>query len=540
MSAHPPSSILPFPQSHHKNGHRNRQQQKGQPSGKKQEERSPSEEKESEQETETDLPYRVAHSEVYGRYLVASRQLEAGELLITEEPLAIGPCVSGDPVCLGCYRPVKLSTNQYRCAGCSWPLCGATCPGIHQPHGHTKEECQVYGERRPVSGGLLTDRAGPAEVRDLYELVMIVRILLLRQHDPEQFALIARMESHTEERRKNHTLWQHYEQKVVRRLREVWQLQDLEPEQVHQVCGILDVNCFEIGQNGAKARTLYPSAFLLAHDCSPNTAHTDHPASFAILLRTSRRVREREALTLSYAYTLQGTLKRRSFMHEGKLFWCQCRRCSDPRELGSDCSALVCSGCRKGTVRAVDPLDQDGDWACDRCDHKLSAKVVETVLDRINNDLEAIDVHDIPGLENFQLRYREVLRPNHYLLLSAKYSLCQIYGRIDGYLLPQMSKEDIARKEVYCREFLEVIDQLEPGLTRLRGLIMYELHAPVMVQAQAGLQSGQISRQEFQRRLKEVVKLLQHSRDILCLEPEGSSEHSMGMAAADALIKMGC
>ncbi|EDV44517.1 uncharacterized protein Dana_GF20287 [Drosophila ananassae] len=498
------------------------------------------EEDEQEQDQEQESPFRIEHSDIYGRYLVASRQLEAGELLITEEPLAIGPCVSGDPVCLGCYQPVSLDSTQYRCPGCQWPLCRDSCPGIHQPHGHTSEECQLYGERRAVAAGLLTDRTGPAEVRDLYELVMIVRILLLRQRDPEQFAAIERMESHTEERRKNQVLWQHYEQKVVQRLREVWQLEDLQPEQIHQVCGILDVNCFEIGQNGAKARTLYPSAFLLAHDCSPNTAHTDHPESYAIILRTSRRVREREALTLSYAYTLQGTLKRRSFMHEGKLFWCVCQRCSDPRELGSDCSALVCPVCRQGSLRAQEPLNQEGSWGCDKCDHKMLAKDLESRLDRINNDLEAIDVHDIPGLENFLVRYREVLRPNHYLLLSAKYSLCQIYGRIEGYLLPQMSPEDIARKERYCREFLEIIDLLEPGLTRLRGLIMYELHAPVMVLAQMALQTGKISRQEFQRRLKEVVRLLQNSRDILCLEPEGSNEHEMGKAAADALSKMGC
>ncbi|BFF99979.1 SET domain-containing protein SmydA-8 [Drosophila madeirensis] len=488
-------------------------------------------------------PFRIAQSEVYGRYLVANRQLEAGELLITEEPLVIGPCVSGDAVCLGCYQPVGLGRDQYRCPGCGWPLCEASCPGLGRRVGHTTEECALYGERRPAVAELLSDRTSPSSVRDLYELVMIVRILLMRTHAPEQFALIARMESHTEERRKNAALWSHYEQKVVGRLRDEWKLGDLALEEgareVHEICGILDVNCFEIGQKGAKARTLYPSAFLLAHDCSPNTAHTDDPRSFAILLRTSRRVSEHEALTLSYAYTLQGTLKRRSFMYEGKLFWCRCRRCADPQELGSDCSAIVCRACQQGTVRAVAPLEQTADWACDRCDHQTKVLDLERQMDHINNDLEAIDVHDIPGLENFLVRYRKTLRPNHYLLLSAKYSLCQIYGRIKGYLLSEMSPQDIVRKERYCREFLAIIDLLEPGLTRLRGLIMYELHAPVMVLAQMGLQSGQISRQDFQRRVKEVAKLLQNSRDILLLEPEGSSEHEMGMAAADAVTKMG-
>jgi len=203
------------PQNHHKNSNRARHQ-RGQQSRDKQEEQptkeqAAEEEEEASHSPEEDKPFRVAQSEIYGRYLVASRQLEPGETLIREEPLAIGPCVSGDPVCLGCYQPVTLKPDQYRCPDCGWPLCGSNCSGLKHKHGHTETECQLYGKRRAVAAELLTDRAGPAEVRDLYELVMIVRILLLRQHDPEQFALIARMESHTEERRQNAVLWRHYE-----------------------------------------------------------------------------------------------------------------------------------------------------------------------------------------------------------------------------------------------------------------------------------------------------------------------------------------
>ncbi|XP_032597198.1 SET domain-containing protein SmydA-8 [Drosophila grimshawi] len=517
---------------HHKH---HKQQQQQQPQSKTNSVAQP--------ETETNKPvpaYRVAHSDVFGRYLVANRRLEAGELLISEEPLAIGPCVSCEPVCLGCYQPVQLDSQQYRCPDCNWPLCGPTCRGIRQRTGHSAEECALYAERRALLADVLTANATLEQRRDLYELVLIVRIVLLKQHSAEQYANIRRMESHTAERRENATLWQHYEQKVVQRLRNDWQLANVCDElELHEICGILDVNCFEIGQRGAKARTLYPSAFLLAHDCTPNTAHTDDPATFAILLRTSRRVLEQEPLTLSYAYTLQGTLKRRTFIQGGKLFWCQCQRCADPRELGSDCSALVCRSCRLGSIRATAPLEQTADWACDRCDCRLSAADLERLIDRINDDLEEIDVHDIPALENFLTRYREVLRPNHYLLLSAKYSLCQIYGRIEGYLLPEMSPQDIERKERYCRDFLEIVDLLDPGLTRLRGLIMYELHAPIMVLAQLGMQSGQLTRQEFLKRIKEVAKLLKDSARILQLEPPGSSEHEMGLAAADALTKMG-
>lgn len=113
------------------------------------------------------------------------------------------------------------------------------------------------------------------------------------------------------------------------------------------------VNCFEIGQNGSRARALYDEAFLLAHDCSANTSHTDNPTNYEMTIRVTRDVPKGDAITLSYAYTLQvrknrfffssikidilslcilpqGTLKRREHLQEGKFVWCQCKRCSDP------------------------------------------------------------------------------------------------------------------------------------------------------------------------------------------------------------------
>ncbi|KAM7347903.1 SET and MYND domain containing, arthropod-specific, member 4 [Cochliomyia hominivorax] len=486
----------------------------------------------------SNAPFTIAISEVYGRYLIAKRDLKPGEILITERPLAVGPCVSADPVCLGCYMPVTLNDSQYRCPSCRWPLCGADCRGLHQLQGHSNYECDFMKSLNTAEP--LTTSSSPDKIKNLYELVLIVRILLMKQHSPDLYDRIMLMESHLEMRRNNPELWSHYESNVVTYLRDKWQMADqFSAEEIHRICGILDVNCFEIGQNFAKARTLYPSAFLLAHDCCPNTSHTDDPKTYDIILRTSRAVKKGESLTLSYAYTLQGTLKRRDFMQAGKLFWCTCKRCADPYELGTDCSAIKCMACKKGLIRATKPLDQEAEWKCYSCSHILLASEVVKILDKINNDLESIDVHNVPGLENFLKRYSDVLGPNHYLLHSAKYSLCQIYGKIENYLLPQLSLEDLQRKQRYCREFLEVIDVLEPGLTRLRGLIMYELHAPIIMISQYLLMHDLITRKQFNLNMKEVVHLLKQSALILKMEPQGSSEHQMGLAAEDALQKMG-
>lgn len=135
-------------------------------------------------------------------------------------------------------------------------------------------------------------------------------------------------------------------------------------------------------------------------------------------------------------------------------------------------------------------------------------------------------------------RYRNVLHKNHYLNLSAKHNLCQVYGRTDKHMLHLMSEADLKRKEEYCRDLLSVIDILEPGLSRLRGVIMYELHAPIMLQTNRLFELKRISNSELRRRLKEVISLLKDSEEILSFEPYGTPENEMSSAAKDALARM--
>lgn len=71
------------------------------------------------------------------------------------------------------------------------------------------------------------------------------------------------------------------------------------------------------------------------------------------------------------------------------------------------------------------------------------------------------------------------------------------------------------------------------------GVIMYELHAPIMIQATRLFEAQEIKASDLKRRLREVIKLLRDSERILAMEPEGSSEHEMALAAQDALGRIG-
>jgi hypothetical protein len=139
----------------------------------------------------------------------------------------------------------------------------------------------------------------------------------------------------------------------------------------------------------------------------------------------------------------------------------------------------------------------------------VSGKSILTLLDKLYDELDSLDVNDINDYEEYLKRYCNVLHQNHYLMLSAKHSLCQLYGRSTGYLINDLNPIQLLRKEEYCRGLLEVVDILEPGNSRLRGIIAYELHAPIMIRITREFENKTISNKELKKHLREVCLAFQ-------------------------------
>lgn len=285
-----------------------------------------------------------------------------------------------------------------RCKGCGWTLCGPKCVGLKAKFGHSPEECSILRENRVAD---LFDEANAKERGYMYETIFPLRCLLLKENNKEGWNRLCTLEHHNPLRKNIPSLWGRNQSVVVDRIRNQWKIKQFSEEEIHTVCGFIEVNCFEVGQNGAKARALYIKPSLLAHDCRSNTTHTDHPISHELYIRATRPIKKGETITLSYAYLLQGTLKRRDHLREGKFFWCQCERCTDPTEFQTFTSALRCPKCKDGIILSRDPLDQDAIWSCTRCTYHLTGKIIDVLMDRIYGELDALDIHDVDGLEEF-------------------------------------------------------------------------------------------------------------------------------------------
>lgn len=256
---------------------------------------------------------------------------------------------------------------------------------------------------------------------------------------------------------------------------------------LHKICGIIEVNFKIIGlPNGADMSGVYPTACILEHSCIPNCFYTfDIKHGYKIKLRAGRDIKQGEPLKIMYTHMLWGTQTRREHLKACKYFECQCDRCADPTELGTYLSALKCIGSDLacgGTQLPTDPLDELSDWACDRCDVRISSDQQSFIVSQMSEEVDAVTISrkgNVKELENLIDKFMQLLHKNHYHLFTIKHNLIQLYGHQPGYFPNQMSDALLQKKIDMCRELLEIVDIIDPHSLRLAfytSIILFELH----------------------------------------------------------------
>ncbi|XP_017774648.1 PREDICTED: protein msta-like [Nicrophorus vespilloides] len=476
--------------------------------------------------------FRVEKNEIVGRYAVAHVVLNPGDVIFEETPFAHGPKPDHPPMCLGCYFPVDCS---YLCSKCKWPLCGAEC---EQVAAHRDAECRVM-EAAGVGFQPVNDCS---QICLQFECITPLRVLLAKEADAERWEReVSLMESHDEKRR-GLPVWGFNQRNVVDYLRGPCKLDRFSEELIHKVCGILEVNAFEAHptNGGYSIRCLYPKLAILSHNCVSNISHSIRGGDFGVVTRASVKVAEGGELFSSYTYALNPTLVRKKHLRESKYFDCACSRCKDPTELGTHMGTLKCSKCDNGVIISESPLDFDARWKCTHCEFSTSAAAVMRVYEAIQADLDNVDegVEDasqaIEARETLYKKYRSVLHPRNTFHTILRLSLAQMYGKVEGYQLEELPDLLLERKVELCKELLQNLDVIEPGFTRLRGTILYELHAPLILLARNLYRTHSISKEVLRCKLLEAIELLNVSSRILLLEPETSVEYSLGKGAAMA------
>lgn len=165
---------------------------------------------------------------------------------------------------------------------------------------------------------------------------------------------------------------------------------------------------------------------------------------------------------------MKGTEVRREHLMEGKYFHCKCTRCLDPTELETNLSSLFCKYCEKGLVIYRESLAV---WRCDLCNKEQSSQEINGIL--IAAKTEILQVTSIQRLEQLIVTYSMLLNPNHYLVVDMKQKLAAILRNIcDQERMPQ--PKILRRKMELCEEILPIIRVLQPGISRLKAIALFE------------------------------------------------------------------
>jgi len=475
-----------------------------------------------EAEPEVVRSFKLGKSPQLGRFLEAARDVQKGEILWTESPLVVAPVAVTLPVCLSCYVPVD---GKFLCGKSGWPLCGPKC------------EKAVKGNAEVV---IPHQTEGTFEIDDynmpsyLYESIGPLRVLTMQKTSLKKFKKIMKMESHLKAR-KGTDQYRKTQENVIDVMKKclglmvfeaLYPMFDFSDETIQEIVGIFETNAVEIRLAQSEINGLYEYGSLLEHSCVPNVS-LSFDSKYRMTVKAGKDIKKGEHLSIMYTHSLWGTQARRAHLNDAKKFWCVCPRCQDPTEFGTNFSTLV----REGKIcKPKDPLDQEAPWVSQDGSVTVPSHQVAAEMQEIGSALALLQMNGtIEDYEKFIEVHSKVLHPNHYHMLTAKHTLCQMLGRTEGCVLQDMPIERLKQKEDLCREVIALCEKLDPSMVRLQiytGSALFELHLPLLQYGKRKWETGDMPTDEFRKTLYEPRDILIKALDYLREEtnenlPEG-------------------
>ncbi|XP_017787534.1 PREDICTED: protein msta-like, partial [Habropoda laboriosa] len=440
----------------------------------------------------------IRYSSLGGRGIFATRDIEQNELIFIDAPLLIGPRCAGKQLqmCVCCY---KNECPLFPCdRGCGLPVCSVQCENSPM---HVNYECKYLRSLIPTCG---TDWS-----LDLLLSVVPIRALFVTEQQRKCLAALQHNETLTTSReiellKKNVTnLPNEKDLELMKRVCEVFNTNSFETVSVHDK------------DHSTSLRSLYPMGALQNHCCVPNTRH-HFDGEFRLYVTAALPISAGEEITMTYTRLFWDTTLRRNFLSLTKHFSCACRRCSDPTEFGSKLGALLCAhdSCF-GELLPRNPLNLGTSWVCNKCSTTINYRQIYSIRSGIAAIMEE-NLYKTPRqIYKFMQKELSVVVPwSNYFIIDVKFRIVSCYGRSDGLAWEDLTDTELDIKAKYCNDLLSVIDALNCGDCKKRGLLLYELYCTNLEKIKRLQQQQNMEKvNENQHLLEKAVTILQN--DIL-------------------------
>lgn len=253
----------------------------------------------------------------------------------------------------------------------------------------------------------------------------------------------------------------------------IWGLQGFECSEklIRQICRVIDEYAVEDSQRLTDATggalALYPTTYLLAHSCLPNTYQTfeDDLTLHRIRIFAARDIKKGEPITKMYITDpLSVTTMRQINLRRKKFYTCDCERCKDPTELGTFLSALKCVGGCVGYLLPVNPSEVETVWKCNLCQSEKDSVSAFSLPAVFHLEIDSIQDKNLSvnELETLLEKILKLFHSNHYHVYAVKIILIHEIGSQEGYLHEQLTDEQLQRKMKFCRELIYINNKIDP------------------------------------------------------------------------------
>nr|XP_012144345.1 PREDICTED: uncharacterized protein LOC100876879 isoform X3 [Megachile rotundata] len=236
------------------------------------------------------------------------------------------------------------------------------------------------------------------------------------------------------------------------------------------------VNGHEVPLTDPPYVAVYELASLLEHNCKANCSKSFTDTG-GLIIHAATPITKGDHISICYTDPLWGTMNRRHHLLETKYFECTCDRCRDPTEFGAMFNAIRCSeiDCSGYVLPKTFLGDHREDYVCTNCTTVVPLEIIEETLEDIGIHLSEMRKNDIDVCKEFLNRYKNVLHPNHFYNIDVTIALAQLIGQQSG--LEAVEEELLVEKKESCKKLDNLLKLLAPAENRIRGLILFEMHA---------------------------------------------------------------
>ncbi|KAG4068881.1 hypothetical protein HA402_005029 [Bradysia odoriphaga] len=109
-------------------------------------------------------------------------------------------------------------------------------------------------------------------------------------------------------------------------------------------------------------------------------------------------------------------------------------------------------------------------WKCNSCNND---KNIDDLMSLARSEILEQEIGSVPMLEQLIAKYSKLLNPNHYLVVDMKQKLTAILRSFCDHE-PTPQPKILQRKIMLCEEILPILRVIQPGISRLTGIALYE------------------------------------------------------------------